>query len=112
MDECKYIQFVYQYDHVDKSHHYGIYHQLELLTKNGETSLTEACYHGKLESVTVLLRAGAKTDIQDKVCIHNINLAVIMTVYHSCQLVWWIWTHMGLLQGICRHCQTSTGGQS
>ena len=71
---------MYQYDHVDKNHHYGIYHQLELLTKNGETSLTEACYHGKLESVTVLLRAGAKTDIQDKVCIHNINFSC----YNDC----------------------------
>ena len=35
--------------------------------QRGQTALIEACYYERLEVVTVLVRAGAKTDIQDEV---------------------------------------------
>ena len=35
--------------------------------QRGQTALIEACYYEKLEIVTVLVRAGAKIDIQDEV---------------------------------------------
>ena len=35
--------------------------------QDGETALNEACYMGKSEAVHLLLKAGAQTNIQDKV---------------------------------------------
>ena len=39
------------------------------ILQRGETSLNLACYWGKSETVSLLLKAGAKTDIQEKVAI-------------------------------------------
>ena len=35
----------------------------------GKTALNGACFEGELETVYLLLKAGAKTDIQEKVAI-------------------------------------------
>jgi ankyrin repeat protein len=39
------------------------------ILQGGETALIWACYHGKSEIVSLLLKAGARTDIQEKVAI-------------------------------------------
>ena len=37
--------------------------------QNGRTALSRACYSGSSECVDLLLKAGAKTDIQEEVAI-------------------------------------------
>ena len=37
--------------------------------QDGRTALSEACYKGNSECVDLLLKAGAKTDIQEEVAI-------------------------------------------
>ena len=39
------------------------------ILQDGETALNEACYKGESETVSLLLKAGAKTDIQDTVAL-------------------------------------------
>ena len=39
------------------------------ILQKGETALSLVCYRGKSECVDVLLKAGAKTDIQEEVAI-------------------------------------------
>ena len=39
------------------------------ILQRGETALNLACFNGQLETVSLLLKAGAKTDIQEKVAI-------------------------------------------
>ena len=39
------------------------------ILQKGETALIWACYNEKSETVSLLLKAGAKTDIQEKVAI-------------------------------------------
>ena len=36
------------------------------ILQDGETALIEACFNDKSEMVSLLLKAGAKTDIQEK----------------------------------------------
>ena len=37
--------------------------------QNGSTALSKACYQGNSECVDLLLKAGAKTDIQEEVAL-------------------------------------------
>ena len=39
------------------------------ILQRGETALNLACYNGESETVSLLLKAGAKTDIQEEVAI-------------------------------------------
>ena len=39
------------------------------ILQDGETALNWACYGGESETVSLLLKAGSKTDIQDKVAL-------------------------------------------
>ena len=39
------------------------------ILQRGETALNLACYKGKSEIINLLLKAGARTDIQEKVAI-------------------------------------------
>ena len=39
------------------------------ILQKGETALNLACFNGESETVSLLLKAGAKTDIQEEVAI-------------------------------------------
>ena len=41
--------------------------------QHGKTPLAKACFMGELKVITVLLRAGAMTEIQDKVATTDIS---------------------------------------
>ena len=52
------------------------------ILQTGETALNWACYGGKSEIVSLLLKAGARTDIQEKVAIAQSAFDWLATYYN------------------------------
>ena len=54
---------------------------MSVITQDGDSVLTLAAREGRTEVVPLLLKAGANTDLQNKVCQHKTYISTISIRY-------------------------------
>ena len=70
---------------------------MSVITQDGESALMMAAREGRTEVVSLLLKAGANTDLQNKVCQCSLRVNVLIItvsvqnvcgvcIYHSCKI--------------------------